>query len=123
MVLLIMRSIDKLVLFKTAIGRTVIRPAANHRRELDYMLTACPQAAKAGKSLPPSSHSGGYMGLPRGQSNEGQKWGNGRRRQKGAEEAEGKYDINQVGEIEKWILEECATRDKPDRGILTICPP
>ena len=62
------------------------------------------------------------MGLPRGQSNEGQKWGNGRRRQKGAEE-EGKHDINQVGEIEKCILEEFAALDKPDRGILTICPP
>ena len=65
------------------------------------MLTARPQAAKAGQSLPPSSHSGGYMGLPRGQREEGQKWGNGRRRQKGAEE-EGKHDINQVGEVDKW---------------------
>ena len=35
MVLLIIRAKDKLVLFITPIGRTVIRPAANHRRELD----------------------------------------------------------------------------------------
>ena len=43
------------------------------------------------------------MGLPRGQREEGQKWGNGRRKQKGAEE-EGKHDINQVGEVDKWNL-------------------
>ena len=34
--LLISRGKGKCMLIKTAIARTVIRPSANHRRELDY---------------------------------------------------------------------------------------
>ena len=35
--LLISRGKGKCMLIKTAIARTVIRPSANHRRELDYL--------------------------------------------------------------------------------------
>jgi len=58
------------------------------------------QAVKDGRALPSSSlHSnGGYMGIPQPTKNEGQKWGQGKRRQR-EEKEEGKSGISQDNEM------------------------